>query len=426
MGYDIKVLINSLKGISGSGNVLAKSLENAANFLRTLEPGDLAGGDTYFSAAPIAYDLWYLWCHKNMLEQYFPGIDGNHYDYSKYLSENMSFLDKMTGLKPVKTIRDPEKHLSSKEYFSVYNMRDMVDWYNNGVYWINSIAFELWKEGQNIQHDSDGPKDFTKSEYCGYLAFPIGQLGVMEVIALIHETDLIGYKWGGKSVKGELDGYTETDKPTIQTPPLMFPDMVNSSGHQLAGMNYCYGKHILESAYLVPESEKMNVENLAEDFPNGAYEDVKPKKWMRYWMKQENTFPVPGEFVGILVRPVACPPHVWWFQESSPFLYAGNWVETYCLTSGIVIEVKLEEDRTDEKTGNQYKIKVQGCEIIVEATDFLLYSVGDRVSVLKLGKIEIEQEKSYLWNDLETFVEADKGTEQPYYVIFPGTFYDGG
>jgi hypothetical protein len=136
---------------------------------------------------------------------------------------------------------------------------------------------------------------------------------------------------------------------------------------------------------------------------------------------------VPGEFLGILCRPVACPPHVWWFQESSPFLYAGNWVETGNLTSGVVTVVTLEADREDGGIGNQYNVKVQGCEIIVDATDFLLYAVGDRVAVLKLESTVASATKSFTWLDQYAFKETDsdvdKGRMHSTFLILPATYY---
>jgi len=150
-------------------------------------------------------------------------------------------------------------------------------------------------------------------------------------------------------------------------------------------------------------------------------EDVKPKMWMRYWIHKSSQI-VPGEFVGILCKPNVAPPHVWWFQESSPFLYAGNWLETWNLTSGVVTEVTLEADRTDGQIGNQYKIKIQGCEVSIEASDFLLYSVGDRVAVVKMDSIETAPTKSFTWLDQPTFKKEHEGELVTNFIIIPATF----
>jgi hypothetical protein len=177
----------------------------------------------------------------------------------------------------------------------------------------------------------------------------------------------------------------------------------------------------MESGYRLADED---VELFSTDMCACGYgEDVKPKKWMRYWINNADKFPVPGEFIGILCRPVALPPHLWWFQESNPFLYAGNWVDAYNVTTGIITDVTLEADRDDGKPGNQYDIKIQGCEVTLEGSDFLLYSVGDRVAVVKLDTIGVSAEKSFNWLIQNTFIKADEQTEKSNYIIVPISFY---
>jgi len=415
MTFDINKIFNSMKGTTSAGSTLSASLNKFENLIKTMEPGDVARqSPRMVMAAPIGYDLWYLNCHDNLFEHYFPGIDGNHYDYSAYLAEKYDFLGSLTGLKPIKTLRDLAQ-ITSISYFNVSEMRDVLDWSNNGIYWVNSIAYELFPAGMSLQYDSIGPKGFSKNDYVGYFSFPVGQLGVMEVIALLYETDLSGYLCIGRNVKNATAPQGD-EMPSVQTPPLMFPEMEG------AGENHCYGKHLIESGHKTADGEEMTVEWMSSVLEKYK-EDVKPKKWMRYWIHKDSKFPVPGEFVGALTKTLAVPPHVWWFQESNPFLYAGNWVETFFLTSGVVIAVIPKESRTDGKEGNQYTVKIQDCKVKVEATDFLLYNVGDRVAVLKVGKVSLTQETSYTWLDLETFTESDEGTEQPFYVIMPAVFY---
>ena len=144
---------------------------------------------------------------------------------------------------------------------------------------------------------------------------------------------------------------------------------------------------------------------------------------MRYWIHKDSTLPVPGEFLGILCRPVSCPPHVWFFQKSAPFVYAGNWIEVRNLTSGVITAVTLESARTDSGIGNQYKIKIQGCEVIVDATDYLMYGIGDRVAVLKVDSTGTSATKSFTWLDQPTLKSTDVLTKKSNYVILPATFY---
>jgi len=145
---------------------------------------------------------------------------------------------------------------------------------------------------------------------------------------------------------------------------------------------------------------------------------------MRYWINKEEKFPVPGEFIGILVKPLALPPHIWWFQKSSPYVHAGNWVETNNLTSGIVVSITREANRTDSGVGDQYKIKVQGWDILIDTSDFMEYEVGDRVGVLKLPSVQEESvETSFIWSDMPVLESKDKNEKNGDYIILPIEFY---
>jgi hypothetical protein len=457
MKVDVQNIINSLKGISGSGTVLSKVVERATDILHTLEPGDIAGQEKA-SAAPVATDLWYLWYHQNLMQKYYAdvtGADFKHYNYSAYISANLSFLSYLPGLKPLKVFTDLKTQLTQTQAGQYGVFGDVITsakYNHNGIYWINTVFFELRIKDTSLQYSSEGSKGFktNPNDYVGYLAFPIGQLGVMEVISIFQETELRGYKF---TKVDSLTTYHKKDpiadledqyKPSLQSTPEMFPDMKDSKGNQLAGKNYCFGRHLIDYAYYKPETPSSQQNNNNSD-GNSAYapvadrdvelwasdikdygEDIKPKKWMRYWIHKDSTLPVPGEFIGILVRPVAAPPHVWWFQESSPLLYAGNWMETGNLTSGIVTEVTLEADRTDGGTGDLYKVKIQGCEIQIAASDYLRYNVGDRVAVLKTENLTTA-DKAFASLNQTYLKDSDSYTKtlviNTKYVIIPATFY---
>jgi len=440
--------LESIKGLAGSGTVLAEAIKVFSDIVRTMEPGDIAGQDKV-SAAPIAYDLWYLTYHKNLLKKYYEntGADFGHYKYAPYLASNFSFLNYLPGLKPLKVLTDLEQLIKNKkEFVSVWD--ETAEYQNNGIYWINTAFFELRPKDKQLKYPSDGSKGFKASpnDYVGYIAFPIGQLGVMEVVSLFQETDLNGYPFSAYSsnsvyyAKPAYGPLKTEDTPTAQTGD-MFPAMKDKDGNQLAGMNYCFGRHLIESAYYKPEIPALqqnednkqcnlvadrDVELWASDIKDYG-EDVKPKKWMRMWIRKNNTFPVPGEFMGILVRPVAAPPHVWWFQESTPLLYAGNWIETSNFTSGIVTEVTLEANRTDNGVGDLYKVSVQGCVIQVTATDFFRYAVGDRVGILKYQSITTVYVNAFNSNNQTHLKESDGFAKTSVintnYIIVPVTFY---
>lgn len=471
MGIDVSKAIASLKGLAGTGNIISEIDKLLPSLIKTLEPGDIAGQEKA-AAAPTAYDLWYLWYAKNLMKKYYEdvtGADFNHYDYSAYLSGSMSFLNYLPGLKPLKVLTDLDKQLVHTERDRFASIWDTTkdQWKNNGIYWINTAFFELMPKDKSIQYPSEGSPRYktNPNDYVGYIAIPIGQLGVMEVISLFQETDLNGYDFltvdsypALYHIKPAISNLEEQYKPTVQSVPEMFPEMKDSKNNPLAGQNYCYGRHLIESAYRVVDTiipfvkgdyqsvEERLVQNKNNSDGQSAYaplptndlelwasdikdygEDIGPKKWLRYWIHKDSTLPVPGEFIGFLVRPVACPPHVWWFQESAPLLYAGNWMETGNFTSGIVTERTLEAARTDHGTGDLYKVKIQGCEVQVTASDFLRYEVRDRVAIMKVTSTATSIEKSFTSNNQTHLKDSDSYTKtlviNANYIIVPMSFY---
>ena len=446
---NIEQILESLKGLAGSGNLLSTVAKGMTDYLLTLEPGDLIQSDPARTiAAPIAYDLWYLYVHDNLMAKYYDNLsveDQRHKDYTTYISENLSFLSPMTGLRPLKVVRDLKQFVVEKA-FDVYDMRVRTEYSNNGIYWINTMAFELWIKGLGAQYPSDGPKGYNPNDYVGYLSFPIGQLGVMEVISLFWETAISGYKFTGVDSDGSYEvklppSISDQDKPICVSPPEMFPPIIDSKGTIQPGMNYCFGRHLIDGTYRRSDTPAVPQNTSSSEWKSPYapianrdfelfssemkmyLEDVKPKLWARYWIHKDDTFPVPGEFVGILCKPIVAPPHVWWFQESTPFVYAGNWVETTHLTSGIVTKVTLEADRTDGGIGNEYEVKIQGCNVTIYPTDFYDYKIGDRVAILKLDSTVEIATKSFTWLDQIHFDETDKDTVITNYLIIPATFY---
>lgn len=434
---DIANQLASMKGVAGTGNVLETTINKLENFFRTLEPGDIVRSDPPLArAAPIAYDLWYLKTHQNFMAKYYAGeegFNGDYYKYEPYMSENLKFLELLTGLKPLKALKNLVSQLQGTQpNYQPFWETLHLEWKNDGVYWINTLAFELWNEKQNPQYPSVGSTGYktAPNNYAGYIAFPVGQLGVMEVISLMQETKLSGYIFsGGESPSA--GGYNpqppaeiqNKDKPSLQDTPGMFPDTKDINGNPLTGQNFCYGQHIIESTYL---SKDDNVELFSAKIKDYG-EDVEPKLWMRYWIKKDSVLPVPGEFIGILCRPVVAPPHVWWFQESSPFLYSGNWVEITGFTSGIITKKTLEKDRDDghnKNVGDLYFIKLQGCEVAILSTDFFTYKVGERVAVVKIDEVvDKPKEKSFVWLKQHTFTVLNKLGILDNYVIVPITFF---
>jgi hypothetical protein len=169
-----------------------------------------------------------------------------------------------------------------------------------------------------------------------------------------------------------------------------------------------------------PENEKIFLnltaiatKNVAKIMAKNLSDEPKPAK-VHWWFRVQivggtKKFPVPGEFFGLGIR--MFPDQYWGHQKSSPFIFTGNWMDTVYYTSAVITEVI---DPTDEIPYPTYKAKWRKDEITVNPSDFALYKVGDRVTVLKDVATD---KKTQLWkdDDMKTYGET--------WMIAPITFY---
>lgn len=409
--------IDSQKGISGTGGLFGQLASDIMRKQVAIEPGDVsvrASEVTSTTTNPTAYDLWYLKHTQNILT-----IEDSVMDAvpQSYLEGPLKFLaDKLGGIKPKCFLR----HINDLcKQFVVNDEGDPISaqWKSQREYFIHLMPFEIWLSGLTAQIPSDGPPlrhGFDPNETVGYLAFPVGQIGVMEVMSFLRESSLDG---------SDLDISDEEKANLAEAGGGLFPPPDGDTGK-----NKCFGDHFIESGYVVPAVKRRNVELMAAKIPAQYYLEGAslPTLWMRYWIMNDETFPVPGEFLGVLCKPLALPPHIWWFQESTPFVYAGNWFETESLTGGVVTEVVLEADREDDGIGNFYTVRVQGREIKINSSDFFLYNVDDRVGILKVDAFDdTPRDKSFKWSDQIRITEGDEGDTfgSDQYAILPIAFY---
>jgi len=160
---------------------------------------------------------------------------------------------------------------------------------------------------------------------------------------------------------------------------------------------------------------------------------IKPKGWMRVWITRDDKWPVPGEFIGILVKPNPLPPHVWWFMRSSPFLYAGNWMDTLDLTSGtIVSKTENVEHPTSKTPCTEYIVTIHGIDVKIYSSDFLVYNAGDRVAIWKDRAGELQNsytnrtDRSFDQMEQQEFGDPQHDSPPPVYTIYtiiPITFF---
>lgn len=401
MAGDISTLIGSLKGIVSSGGSLGQVAKLVKDYSGGIDPGDFVVGKHIALAAPIAEDLWYLWNHVNGMTW----IDKDD-TTQEYYDERLKFLaEKLGGIEALRGVtKSSDITRGIIPWDSGYGF-SYGAWQNNAEPWFQLMIFEILFHGQGfIRNDEDN----TPEDAVGYISFPVGQLGVMEVISLIRE-----------SLTDATDFVIKDDESPVKDTPQLFPS------YSRWEMNKCYGVHLIESGYkeVVPNFIYYSKSTV----PESDYgRDIAPKKWARLWITRKEKWPVPGEFVGIICK--ASPvPHCWWFQKSNPFLYAGNWFDTWDLTSGVIFDVtEAIEHPVTGTSCTEYLVKVHGRYVSVYSSDFLEYSVGDRVCIFKSVEIEIgDREKPF--THLNQFTQGDP-EETPVstvnFTILPITFYE--
>jgi len=216
--------------------------------------------------APIAYNIWYLYPAGNVLE--FGG---------KSIEESMAKMAHyFSSIDDAKPLRSPRGGPSGATIPC-----------ENFEYTIKEGRFETFLDGNGAASDSVGPVDGSKNDLVGYIAIPIGPLGVMWRISLSTESSLSDGT-GGNVFPVSGDNHTTMGGEIL--PPFDF------------SIRETCGEMMMNKGYLIDD------DTTCELFADG--DEPEHHKWLRYWIKKENTTIIPGEFVGILCRP--WPLHCWW------------------------------------------------------------------------------------------------------------------
>ncbi len=229
--------------------------------------------------------------------------------------------------------------------------------------------YEIIRYGKAFRHPEGVPKGAVNP--CGFVHFMIGvPFGVVDAMGVIGEytTDLDSLK------------VNRAAGPVPKPPERLFT---------LTGAN----KVVFRAMWLPQEAQ----------IGQGLEPRAENHIWLYVSLGNER-WPLPGEFVGLIVR--LMPDAPWGHQETNPFLYSGNWLDTVYYTSGVIKDVNPE--------GPRYLVLRQGKRVWARPTDYAEYKVGDRVTILKnVGTTK----ESQTWEDKEDFGED--------WFIAPITFYGG-
>lgn len=431
---------------------LAQDENSQGNAPISVDPGDFifVGGENpgLSLTLPIAYDVWYIWQTVNIMPQV-------KEDAEQFTALILDPIFKQYGkIYPLRTISKATSK-GSKDIEP-----NLIYFQNQGIECIKEMRFETFLYDKAPNFVSNGPQysnhpEINHSEkgiadlYCGFLAFPVGPLGVEQVLSVVSVSLL------------------NKDEYKVQDDSLKPQENENLLTQIGAQTNVCMGRHLIESAYLMVDRD---VEYPASKMD--GQESILPHHWMRLWLDREGEWPIPGEFIAMIAKPMGNPPHCWWYQRTSPFVYSGNFFETEYYTSGIVLavieNVDYNQDTKKSKyevasissiysqktgdgnfilsvgmiyedmdhSGSIYKVRVKDQDLYLKSSDFLDYTIDQLVTVRKAPGVK----DNFTWNDLsagrlvcgygvEAKIEYDnkmsgedfKISEE--WVIVPITFY---
>ncbi len=290
---------------------------------------------------------------------------------------SISLLLDRIDIKPVKVLHDPADMKSGVE--TLYEMR-----------------YETLVPGGSLQYPTDMPDEVRAYldenagfAHLGTIDLYFGQICSVEIMTMVGEETGAGV--------GEAtceDGGVGMFPPT---PSVFFV------GPGIEISSYTGAKN---SIFI-----QFGVEGFPGEQPSGK--GFLNYNWARLYLTNDFTWPTPGEFLGMAIKPMPNKP--WYYQLKSPFLYTANWFETEYYSSGIVTTIYDEGDPEGiGSTGKTYKIRIKDQSgVLAKSSDFAVYAVGERVALVK----QIDStSQSHKWTELGDFETS--------WVIYPITFYE--
>jgi len=160
----------------------------------SIDPGDYIriGDDGTPSLAlslPIAYDVWYLWKTVNAISD----SEEESILFTQLILNPL--LTRLGDVKPLRMI-PKEMWVPDPNSLAIIDPPDLSFFQTNGFPFIKQMRFETFLKDRSPFYSSPGPQEMTEDGldqqnmgpgdlYAGYLAFPVGPLGVMETIAFV-------------------------------------------------------------------------------------------------------------------------------------------------------------------------------------------------------------------------------------------------
>ena len=380
----------------------------------TSSPYSVNVGTDLQSDIPTYTDVWYLHVGITILPPWSYTTQGDWYineDRSVKVKDLISNVLKAAGnislLKCPRTSSD----VSSRS--------------NSGIETVKEARYECMDGGRGYSWPSRGPDEARKQgveaskfneKFCAYISFPVGPIGpAVRTISLVVEKVT-------QPMKDADNWSSEPGEPAKGSGSVnggLFPPSTKD--------NSCYGLHLIE------DYSKRVVNSL--EYPAIDFLGLPPHKkhsWLRYYFNKTCKFLIPGQFIGITIKPETF--HCWWYQETSPLLYSGAFFETRFYTSGKVIKVLKEEEKKHNEISSVYVVRIRGTDIHIQSSDFLKYNVDDTVAVLKVAGVTTQSSSAFPWldiDDLDFLLESlgDDPSKDTYtlikdYVIVPFTFYE--
>ncbi len=160
---------------------------------RTLNFGDKNNPVRVGLGAPIDYDIWYVFGAGNVLKFGGKSVEESMEKMAGFFEE----VDQAKPLIPPVENVDPNVFIYPRSggtvgttlFASMTSGRINLGTRSH-QYAIKEARFETWLTGNSAEYYSNGPKAPDGDGYAGYIAFPVGPLGVMWRISLATESSL--------------------------------------------------------------------------------------------------------------------------------------------------------------------------------------------------------------------------------------------